>query len=130
MAASRVFIVEDYKRLRETLEEYLRKVEWIELCGSSESAEEALDKLDAAQPDLLLIDVSLPGMSGLDMLAELKKRGSDRPCVMLSGHRSNAYVKLAREAGARAYVVKAEMLELKVILRHVLEGGTRFRDYD
>lgn len=122
----RIFIVEDYDQLRQTLAGYLAKDGLFEVCGSVASAEAALEQLPAAQADLILIDISLPRMNGLSLVKEVQARSPELPCVVLSGQRSSQYADLARLAGARAYVAKTNLYSLGAILRRVLEGEPFF----
>lgn len=127
--SSRVFIVEDHPHLRELLEELIRSTGELELCGSSESAEAALTQLGEARADLVVVDLSLPGMNGFELLKELNKHSPRPLCVMLSGHGSKEYASLARQAGANAYVSKSEITGLVGVLRDVLKGGSYSRDF-
>ena len=95
--------------------------------GSAASAEAALDLLPWTDAQLALIDLSLPGMNGIEPIRELQQRSPHLLCVVLSGHKSTIYSDDARNAGARAYVEKSEAAHLVGVLRHVLTGGTRFR---
>ncbi len=78
----------------------------IELCGESGSGEEALVKLEGLDPDLILVDGSLPGMSGEDFVREVKRRQPDLPCLFYSGRDEVENVRSALDAGACGYVVK------------------------
>ncbi len=127
---SKVFIVEDHTYLREMLEELITRTDELELCGSSNSAEAALQQLDEAAPNLMLIDLSLPGMNGLELLGKLRDRVPPVQCVVLSGYRSGEYSAQAREAGASAYVTKSEVTTLTQVLRGVINGEKHFKDYD
>lgn len=104
--------------------------EEFELCGSSESAEAALKQLDQARADLVLIDLSLPGMNGFELLDELNKHNPRPLSVMLSGHRSEEYAARARQAGASGYVSKSEITDLVRILRDVINAGSHFPDFN
>jgi DNA-binding NarL/FixJ family response regulator len=123
---TRVLIVEDHASLRAMLAELIERTEGLELCGQSGSAEAALDRLEEARPELALIDVSLPGMNGIELVEALLRRRPATLCVMLSGHRSRSYAEAARTAGAKAYVHKTEAHELVKILGSVFGGASHF----
>ena len=125
----RVYVVEDFGRLRETILDLIDHSEGLEASGSSESAESALAELPGLDTDVMLIDVSLPGMSGLDLLAEVRRLRPAIQCVMVSGHRSASYAQRAREAGARAYVVKTDLYRLATILSTVGDHPSSFYAY-
>ena len=123
---ARVFIVEDHETLRYLLVKLIDRAEGLEVCGCCDSAEAALAALENAQPELAVVDVSLPGRSGIELVRELQASRPQILCVMLSGHVSSGYVEDARAAGARAYVPKESMQHLIGTLRRVLEGGSGF----
>ena len=97
-----------------------------------QTAEEALDLLEraAAQqasgqesfPDLMLVDVSLPTMNGITLVAIVHKKYPDLPCLMLSGHDKLTYVRRALSAGARGYVTKDTPLLIVEGISRVLAG--------
>lgn len=117
----RVYIVEDHPVMRETLQDYLSLEPDLEICGMAESAEAALEALEAASPDVVLVDLSLPRRSGLELVEEIRERWGT-PCVILSGHGERTYVSRALASGARGYVLKGNPRELPLAIAHVLEG--------
>lgn len=118
----RIFIVEDHPLMREVIRDYLEAFPAIEICGEAVSGEDALELLDEAAPDLVLVDTSLGKMSGIDLVARIRERWSDLPCLMLSGHGQETYVKQALGAGANGYVLKGDPSELPRAIEQVLEG--------
>lgn len=128
-AAARIFIVEDHKILRTLLQELVERTEGLEVCGCCDCAEAALEDLEKARAQLALIDVSLPGKNGIELVRELRKRCPEVLCVMLSGHLSSGYVEDARGAGAKAYVAKGQINDLVAVMRHVLQGGSLFPSF-
>ena len=124
---TRIYIVEDHPIMRETLQDYLALQPDLEICGMAESAEAASEMLEAASPDLVLVDLSLPGRSGLDLVEEVQQRWGT-PCVILSGHGERTYVGRALACGARGYVLKGRPQDLPAAIAHVLEGGTYLSD--
>ncbi len=83
MADTRVMVVDDSAAMRALLCDLLSNANGVDVCGVAGSAEEARVKLDAVKPDLLLLDLEMPGMSGIDFLAEIMAR-SPLPVIMLS----------------------------------------------
>ena len=108
------------------LEELIHLTESLEVCGSCGSGEAALDQLSGARPDVVLIDVSLPGMSGFELLERIRAAYPELACVMLSGHRSARYAAQAKAGGAKAYVVKTDVQRLTGVLRDVRKNGGAF----
>ena len=96
----------------------------MEPCGSAATAEEAIeamkDRTDC--PDLAIIDLSLPGMSGLDLIQKLREVREDLCCVILSGIADREMAEAAIEAGARGYIVKGEPWHMIEGVRAVLAG--------
>ena len=117
----RVYMVEDHPVMRETLQDYFALAPDLEICGMAESAEAASEALEAAAPDVVVVDLSLPGRSGLELVQEIQERWST-PCVVLSGHGERTYVARAFACGARGYVLKGDPQELPVAIRAVLGG--------
>jgi DNA-binding NarL/FixJ family response regulator len=126
VTVTRIFIVEDHARFRQVLAQLLGRQEGLEVCGSAESAEEALERILETRADLAIVDVSLPGMNGFDFVTEIRRRSPDFLCVILSGHRGPEYSGFAGKVGARAFVGKSEVHTLPEILRRVLDGESCF----
>ncbi|MGA3300780.1 MAG: sigma-54 dependent transcriptional regulator, partial [Candidatus Acidiferrales bacterium] len=100
----RILIVEDEDNARKGYEALLRKWNW-EILGVG-SGEEALAKFQEYQPDLILADVELPGMNGLDLLAQLGEDIARIPVIIITGRGSDERVIQAIEAGAYWYIEK------------------------
>lgn len=120
----KLFIVEDHALVRDMLVEFLNDIPGWQVSGIAQSAEEALDRLDGLVIDIALIDVSLPGKSGIDLVGEIRLSWPQCPCLMLSGHAERRYVDAAFAAGARGYVVKGDANELADAVKQVLDGET------
>lgn len=118
----RVSIVEDHPVLRSVLLEYISRLPDVVNCTVAASAEAALEALNGDRPDLMLIDLSLPGMNGIELISELRKSFPDLPCAILSGHRSQTYVGKALAAGANGYLLKGDPLEIERGMRAILAG--------
>lgn len=119
--------------MRQTLAHFLQRQGGFTIWEMVLSAEAALDQLtqrvesepeSESLPDLVLIDVSLPGMSGIDLLTILYKKYPDLPCLMLSGHERNHYVQQSLNNGARGYVAKGDPPRMLEAIRRVLSGQT------
>jgi len=80
----RILVVDDSALYCQLVRNVLRDVPNVEVVGMAKSGQEALDQLDALTPDLLTLDVRMPGIDGMDVLRELKKRRSPVKAVMLS----------------------------------------------
>lgn len=119
---SRIFIVEDHKLVRDSYIMFLNMTDDLEVCGAARTAEEALEQLDEVRPDLLLVDLSLPGMSGIDLLHELKDTNMKIPALVLTGQDNEVYRRGAARAGARGFELKKNDPDLLVdSIRRVLK---------
>jgi DNA-binding NarL/FixJ family response regulator len=122
MMPLRVSLVEDHPVLRDVLQEYIGRLPGVELCVVSANAEDALEEFEGSMPDLMLIDLSLPRMSGIDLIRELHLRQPDLRCAILSGHRSPVYVRQAMEVGAHGYLLKGDPMEIERGLQAIVAG--------
>lgn len=104
----KVFIVEDHVAIRQSYILLLTRMGDFQVCGEATSAEEALTKIPEATPDIVLIDFSLPGMSGLDLVQQLQRQSPELPTVVISGHNENVFAHSVVAAGAASYLVKEE----------------------
>jgi len=120
---ARIFAIEDHPAMRDMLVEFLSLSPEFEVTAVARSAEQALDELASESPELVLVDVALPGMTGIEFVRRFRGTHAETPCVMLSGHQDASYVRQALEAGASGYVVKGNPDELVEAIRTVLRGS-------
>jgi DNA-binding NarL/FixJ family response regulator len=123
-----VFIVEDHKMVRHVLGQLIQRAPDLNLCGEAPSAEEALVQIPDCQPQLVLVDVSLPGMNGIDLIRILHEKYPDMLLLALSGHDESVYGAMAIRAGARGYVMKGKIEEAQEAIRRVLNGDIYLSD--
>jgi DNA-binding NarL/FixJ family response regulator len=88
------------------------------------TAEAALEQLPCLAVDLALVDVSLPAMSGIELVSAIHQAYPDLRCIMLSGHHEHDYVRRALAVGAQGYVLKENPLDLIEAVRAVSSGAT------
>ncbi|WP_303673174.1 response regulator [Vampirovibrio chlorellavorus] len=124
----RLFIVEDYHLTRMGLMAVLGEFPQIQFIGEAESAEEGLSKLEQNCPDILLLDLGLPGMNGIDMAQEVRKRYPDVKIVILTSHSEEQEVIAALGAGANAYVLKDVKPERLVHIIETVQDGAVWLD--
>ena len=103
-----VFIVDDHPMLRELLADYLRQQADLEVAGVADAPGPALAAMEAAPPDLAIVDLTLKRGSGLDLIKDLRNRLPTVQVVVLSMHEEIADIERAFRAGARGYVMKRE----------------------
>lgn len=122
--ASQLYLVEDHDLMRSSMTAYLNSEDNLTVVGVAEDGEEALEALTSGtlQPDLVVIDIALPGMSGIDLLRRLREHDNTAVCLMLSGHAEEAYVESAKAAGAHGYVMKGQPDEYLRAVHTILDG--------
>ncbi len=122
----RVLVVEDHPVMREAYARLLDREADLEVMGMAESAEEAFALLDGRPCDLVIADVSLPGMDGIAMVERLRARRPDLVALVVSAYEEEVYVRRAREAGAHAFLSKRDLgATLPDAIREALRGDGR-----
>ncbi|MCE3236736.1 MAG: hypothetical protein K0Q50_2927 [Vampirovibrio sp.] len=124
----RLFIVEDYHLTRMGLMAVLSEFPQVKFIGEAESAEEALTKLTNVTPDVLLLDLGLPGMNGIEMAQEVRKRWPEMKIIILTSHNEEQEVIAALGAGAQAYVLKDVKPERLVHVIETVQDGAVWLD--
>lgn len=118
----RVFIVEDHPIMRSALSSLVGRERDLAICGQAVTGEVALERIAGSTPDVALLDVSLPGMDGLELVEVMQARFPSVACLMLSGHGERDYIDRALAAGARGYVLKGDVGEVVTGIRAVAGG--------
>ncbi len=104
-----IFLVEDHPVMRDAYAMLLDLEPDLELTGVAESAEAFLEVLAETECDLVVTDLSLPGMDGIQLLDRLREARPGLPAIVISAHEELSYQKRARKAGARAYLTKRDL---------------------
>lgn len=121
--AWRILLVDDHPLFREGLKHLIQQASDLSVAAEAGSAAEALRLLATANPDLVILDISLPDKSGLELLPELRKKKPRLPVLMVSMHHKSEHIVRAFQAGALGYVTKESALENLVAgIRSVLAG--------
>ncbi len=125
MTEIRVLIVDDHAVLRSGLRLLLEREEGIEPVAEAANANEAISRATEHQPDVVLIDVTMPGESGIEAIPKLLEASPASKVLVLSMHDGPRYVRDAFSAGASGYVLKeAADAELVAAIREVAGGAT------
>ncbi|HON16507.1 MAG TPA: response regulator transcription factor [Spirochaetota bacterium] len=109
-----VLIVEDHSIVRMGLSMLISQLDDISICSEAESGEAALEFLKKEKPDLIIVDISLQDMNGLDLIKYIKKIDSEIPILVLSVFDETFYAERAFAAGAMGYIMKQEASEVIV----------------
>jgi DNA-binding NarL/FixJ family response regulator len=121
--AARVYLVDDHPLVREWLANLIARQPDLSVCGEAESAVAALPGIHDACPDIAVVDISLDGCSGLDLIRDIRQIHPNLPILVLSMHAEELYAERSLRAGARGYVMKREATKQVVLaIRGVLQG--------
>ncbi len=121
---SRILVVDDHAIVRSGVRRLLADMPALELREAA-SGEEALDQVQGGAFDLVILDLNLPGLGGLELLRRILKAGSKLPVLIFSLHTEAIYANRAMEAGARGFVSKsAAPEEFLAAVETILAGGT------
>ena len=125
MSKIRVLLAEDHTIVRKGLRALLEEEASIEVIGEAEDGREAVQKTQELLPDVVLMDLSMPGLSGLEATRQIKKRVPEVKVVVLTRHANEEYVFQILRAGALGYVVKkAAPTELILAIQSVYRGDS------
>jgi two-component system NarL family response regulator len=125
--AVRVLIVDDHPVVRAGLVSLLRRQAGVKLAGSAHSGEEAMSILASGTVDLMLLDLRMPSINGIDLLNLLKSRDNQPKAIILSSYEYEEEIYRAVKAGARGYLSKnAPREEIIAAIEVVIAGGTYF----
>jgi len=124
----RVLLVDDHTVVREGLRSMLASDQGIAVVGEAASGEEGIEKVEELSPDVVLMDIRMPGISGIEATKEIKEKAPITSVIMLTMYDSEMYVIEAIRAGAAGYLTKDSSRELLChAVRAVLDGGTLVR---
>jgi DNA-binding NarL/FixJ family response regulator len=120
-AKTRIFIVDDHPVVREGLSLMMNREPDLVVCGEAEEASAALQSISTLKPDFLIVDISLNGPDGLDLLKAVRVRFPNLPVLILSMHDESIYAERALRAGANGYIMKQEATDkVLVAIRQIL----------
>jgi DNA-binding NarL/FixJ family response regulator len=121
----RIVIVEDHTLLRSGLRALLAQDPDLEVVGEAGNGRDAFHTIATLKPDLVLMDISMPGMNGIDAIHEIRRRVLETRVIVLTVHKTDEYIHEALRAGANGYVLKdATHDELRSAIRAVVAGKT------
>ncbi len=119
----RVLIVDDHPILRKGLSMMINQEPDLVVCGEAEDAHKAMELIERVKPDMVIVDISLPGVDGVELLKNIRTRFGDLPALVVSMHDESLFAERALRAGARGYIMKQEALDdVLTAIRRVLNG--------
>ena len=125
----KVFVVDDHPIVRQGLAQMINREADLMVCGEAEDASTVLQAIVSVKPDILIVDISLNGPDGLELLKNIRTRYPSLPVLILSMHDESIYAERALRAGANGYIMKHEAAE-KVLgaVRQILNRETYVSD--
>src|SRR6516162_2381802 len=119
----RIIIVDDHPLFRERLSELINHELDMEVCGEAEDARQAIEIIRNTSPDLAIVDITLKGSGGLELIKSIRELPTAVPVLVLSMHEESLYAERALRAGAAGYITKHESAEnVLLAVRRVLAG--------
>jgi len=126
--AIKVVLADDHTLVRQGLRQYLEMDEDIKVVGEASSGQEVLTQIQSKQPDVLVLDLRMPGMDGLEVARRVQEDFPDVGVMMLSAYDYRQFVVEAVRAGARGYVLKSMDAEQLVQAVHLVATGNMVFD--
>jgi len=118
-----VVLVEDHPMFREQLTQLINKEPGMTVCGEADNIHDAFRLIESTGPDIAIVDLTLKGQSGLELIKNLKAKEIDVPVLVLSMHDEALYAERVLKAGARGYITKNEVSKEVMIAIHAVLGG-------
>jgi len=126
VGSMRVLVVDDHQAFRHALTSALSMVDDIEVAGQAGGGFAACQEAEQLDPDVIIMDLSMPDLSGIDAMKRIHERRPDLPVVILTAHADDGTEREAREAGASGFVAKGTGLrDLVVVLHEAAELDAR-----
>ncbi len=120
-----IFIVDDHPMMREGLAQLISRENDLRVCGEAEDAETALAAIEKLRPDLVLVDITLAGRNGLELIKDIQAIHPGQLILVISMHDESLYAERVLRAGASGYIMKQQGgKQMMKAIRTVLEGNT------
>jgi DNA-binding NarL/FixJ family response regulator len=120
----KILIADDHSIVREGLKQYVKTLDEVKLIDEAVDGNEAWSKIKNGSYDLVILDVSMPGMSGLDVLQKIKEQNFKTPVLILSVYPQEQYAIRAFKLGASGYISKDNAFEeLTLAIKKIISGG-------
>ena len=120
----KLLLVEDYKLMRVGLKSLFEEQDGLEVASEARNGKEAVEKFKTSHPDIVLMDIGLPDISGIEAAKQILEQNRDAKIIILTSHLSDEEVTQSMQAGARAYVMKDINTDiLKMVIKTVNDGA-------
>lgn len=121
-----IVLADDHQLVRDGIRALLEEEQDLEVIGEAASGKEAIAMVTAKQPDLLIVDIRMPGMTGIEAVEELNKQNIAVKCIILSMHDSEEYILKSVSAGAKGYLLKDTGKTEFIKAIHTVEQGGKY----
>jgi len=119
----KIFIVDDHPIVRKGLSQLINQEPDLVVSGEAPDAQSALEVLKKLKPDLAIVDISLQGIDGIELIKTIRARYGNLPVLVVSMHDESLFAERALRAGARGYIMKQEAIEkMMEAIRRVIRG--------
>ncbi len=120
---TKILIVDDHPILRRGLSFLIDQENNFSVCAEADDAQKAMKAIKALTPDMIIVDISLPGLDGIELIKKIKHNYGNIPILVLSMHDEAVFAERALRAGARGYLMKQEAVDNIIIaMKHILAG--------
>jgi DNA-binding NarL/FixJ family response regulator len=120
-AKRKILLVDDHPIVREGMALLINREPDLAVCAAAEESNAALEAIDSLRPDIAIVDISLPGRDGLELLKMIRVKEPQMPVLILSMHGETTYAERALRAGANGYIMKQEATDkVLVAIRRIL----------
>lgn len=118
-----ILVVDDHQLFREGLSQMINREADLQVCAEADDDQTALEALQKAKPDMAIIDISLAGSNGIDLIKQIRTSDTETPILVLSMHDESLYAERALRSGANGYIMKQEAnKKVRDAIRQVLSG--------
>jgi DNA-binding NarL/FixJ family response regulator len=126
---NRILVVDDHPVVRQGLAQFINQERDMEVCAEAADGFDAMSAIAESHPNLVILDIELDGLNGIELVRNIKSQYPDLPVLMLSMHDESLYAERALRAGARGYIMKQEKPERVVhAIRVILRGDVYVSD--
>ena len=125
MKQVRILLADDHQMIRESLSTLINAEANLVVVGEADDGRTALEQIETLRPDLLLLDISMPGMSGIQVMEQLRGRADAPRVIVLTAYEDATYLRQLLDAGAAGYVLKRSPIGVLIeAIRAVMDGDT------
>ncbi|MGB3799277.1 MAG: response regulator transcription factor [Lewinella sp.] len=123
---TQILLADDHALVRDGIRRLLEDDADLHVIAEADDGVAMLELIDEVKPDLAIVDIRMPRLNGIDAVRQLRAKGNDTPCLMLSMHDSEEYVLQSIDAGAFGYLLKDASREEFLRAVHTIVGGDRY----